>query len=85
MEMTVLILLALLLLQLWLLWKKVDEEVDFITPVYNYRQWLEIALPLMLQFGFYLILDRTDIIMVGSLIGPDAAVFTMQQQKQVGG
>ncbi|MEC4894913.1 MAG: flippase [Oscillatoria sp. PMC 1051.18] len=58
--------------QLWFLREKLNRKIEPATPVYAYREWLAIALVLVLQQAFYIILNQTDIIMVGSLVGPGA-------------
>lgn len=72
-EVATLLLSAVLLLQLWLLREKIDREIEPATPVYSYQQWLGIAWVLLLQQSFGVILNRTDILMVGSIIGPSEA------------
>ena len=64
---------AVLLFQLWLLREKIDREIESVTPVYSYQHWLGIARILLLQQSFVIILNRTDILMVGSIIGPSEA------------
>jgi O-antigen/teichoic acid export membrane protein len=68
-----LILLGVVLLQLWLLRRKLNQTVEAATPTYAYREWLKVALPLLLQSAFIVILFRTDILMIGSLVGAEAA------------
>ena len=72
-EVATILLASVCLLQLWLLWEKIDREIEPTTPVYAYKQWLGISLVLILQQSFFIILNRLDILMVGSLIGPDAS------------
>ncbi|WP_445249553.1 lipopolysaccharide biosynthesis protein [Microcoleus sp. OTE_8_concoct_300] len=72
-EVATLLLSAVLLLQLWLLREKIDREIEPATPVYSYQEWLGIAWVLLLQQSFGVILNRTDILMVGSIIGPSEA------------
>lgn len=62
-----------LLFQFGLLWSKLNAEIEATTPVYCYREWISIALVLLLQVGFKIILTQTDIVMVGSLMGPEQA------------
>ncbi len=66
-------LLIVYLFQSFLLRQTVNNQVEPATPNYAYRQWITISLVLLLQRAFFIILDETDIIMVGSLIGPGAA------------
>jgi O-antigen/teichoic acid export membrane protein len=68
-----LMLLGVVLLQLWLLRGKLNQTVEVATPTYAYREWLKIALPLLLQSAFIVILFRTDILMIGSLVSSEAA------------
>ena len=62
-----------LVFQLWLLWDKVSKNFESATPIYEYREWLSIALTLLLQGAFRIILQQTDIVMVGSILGPEQA------------
>lgn len=66
-------LLLVVAIQWLLLQQKIHKDVETASPVYAYRPWLEISLVLLLQRAFLLILDETDIIMVGSLAGSGAA------------
>lgn len=72
-ELAMVMLAIALLFQLWLLWGKLNAEVEETAPVYSYREWVSIALVLLLQAGFQIILSQTDIVMVGSAIGPEEA------------
>ncbi|NES88908.1 MULTISPECIES: flippase [Okeania] len=72
-ELAMLMLAIALSFQFWQLWSKLNKEVEVTTPVYCYREWIDIALVLLLQVGFKTILSQTDIVMVGSLIGPEQA------------
>jgi O-antigen/teichoic acid export membrane protein len=72
-ELAIVMLAIALSFQLWLLWGKLNAEVKGATPVYSYREWIGIALVLLLQVGFKTILSQTDIVMVGSLMGPEEA------------
>ena len=67
-----LMLLVIVVFQLWLLRQKINTDIEPSPPIYAYRQWLGISLILLVQRAFFIILDQTDIIMVGSLIGPGA-------------
>ena len=68
-----LVFLFVILLQLWLLGKKLNKEIEAEPPVYSYHRWIGVSLVLLLQEAFFIIVDRTDIIMVGSFIGSEAA------------
>lgn len=67
------VLLVVVMLQLGLLWNKLKKDFEPAPPVYCYREWLDIALVLLLQRAFMIILSQTDILMIGSFIGPEAA------------
>ncbi|NEQ41910.1 MAG: oligosaccharide flippase family protein [Okeania sp. SIO3I5] len=76
-EMAMVMLAIALSFQLWLLWGKLNREVEQTTPIYNYQEWIRIALVLLLQAGFTEILNQTDIVMVGSVIGAeDAGIYS---------
>lgn len=62
-----------LIFQRLLLWERIKQTLKPALNLYSYRQWIEISLVLLLQRAFLYILDETDIIMVGSLVGPEAA------------
>lgn len=62
-----------LLFQRLLLWERIKQVLQPALTVYSYRQWINVSLVLLLQRAFFYILDETDIIMVGSLVGPEAA------------
>lgn len=66
-------LLVAVLLQMALLWALVRKTTQAADPVYNYREWLVVAFPLLFQSAFFLVVQQTDLLMVGSLIGPHAA------------
>lgn len=66
-------LLIVYLFQLFLLRRTINNQIEPATPSYAYRKWISISLVLLLQRAFVIILSQTDIIMVGSLIGPAAA------------
>lgn len=47
--------------------------VAVVKPVYEVRIWLKSALPLMLMGGMFLANANTDILMLGAMVGPEAA------------
>lgn len=59
--------------QLGFLWQKLKHEFVPATPVYAYREWLKIALILLIQQASSGVLSQTDTIMIGSLLGPESA------------
>lgn len=64
---------ATILCQFCLLQGKIDSEIEPQAPVYSYREWLKFALSVLIQAGILDLLDRTDILMIGSLLGPAEA------------
>lgn len=66
-------LLAVVGVQFGLLWRKFNREFVSATPVYAYREWLGIALILLIQQASSGILSQTDTVMIGSSIGPESA------------
>ncbi|MGC9526764.1 MAG: flippase [Limnospira sp.] len=58
--------------QLVLLRRTFEREFPPASPVYRPREWLRVALPLLLQGVFFIVLSQTDILMLGSMVGPDA-------------
>jgi O-antigen/teichoic acid export membrane protein len=66
------ILLALIVL--WTgLWHRLNPEWRGIAPVTEPREWAMVALPLLLVSATHVIMKRTDVLMLGSMIGPAAA------------
>ncbi|MGK7925603.1 MAG: oligosaccharide flippase family protein, partial [Spirulina sp.] len=61
------------LFQLVFIWLGYAPEIASVSSVYVYRQWLGVALPLLLHRAFREILRQVDVIMVGSLIGTEIA------------
>lgn len=47
--------------------------MTIVKPVYEVRAWLKSALPLMLMGGMFLANANTDILMLGAMVGPEAA------------
>ncbi|BAY21481.1 polysaccharide biosynthesis protein [Calothrix sp. NIES-2100] len=64
---------VIVVVQLYLLWKKLHSNFEAATPVYAYREWLNIAVILLIQQASFGILSQTDTVMIGSFIGPEAA------------
>lgn len=65
-------LLIVVLFQFGCLWFKFEGEIGEVQPVYKPRQWLLVALPLLLDRTFEILLTQTDIIMTGALAGAGA-------------
>lgn len=70
---TVIALALLSVLQGWPLWKKLGGELQDSPARYETRAWLKVSLPLLVIAGFSLILNQTDILMIGALLAPEEA------------
>ncbi|MGB3508778.1 MAG: oligosaccharide flippase family protein [Microcoleaceae cyanobacterium] len=66
-------LLVAILFQLGLLLLKLKKEFVASKPVYAIREWLGVALIMLLQSGCYIIFFQTDKIMVGLILGAESA------------
>lgn len=66
-------LLATVLFQLGLLLLKLNQEFEASKPVYAIREWLGVAFIVLLNYGCFIVLSKTDTIMVGSILGPQEA------------
>ena len=66
-------LLVAVLFQLGLLLLKLNQEFAASKPVYAIREWLGVAFIMLLQYGCFIILSKSDTIMVGSILGPEEA------------
>jgi O-antigen/teichoic acid export membrane protein len=62
-------LLTVVVIQLWLLRRALALEIYQTYPIYETHEWLRVSLPLLLISGFYVILNQTDTLMVGALLG----------------
>lgn len=71
-RMSVITLLLVAVFQVSCLWSKFTDQLGVIEPIYKPRQWLTTAIPILLDRSLLILLTQTDIIMVGSLIGPGA-------------
>jgi O-antigen/teichoic acid export membrane protein len=47
-------------------------EYQLATPDYQTIEWLKVAFPLLLQGVFAIVLNQTDILMIGTIISPEA-------------
>ncbi len=56
-----------------LLWRRVPAAIRQARAAYVPRQWLRVSIPLLLVGGFVMVLNQTDIVMIGSLLGPREA------------
>ena len=60
-------------LQAWRFRRALGPTVLSARPVYERRIWIKAALPLLLVSGFIVIIEQTDIVMVGAILGDRAA------------
>jgi O-antigen/teichoic acid export membrane protein len=60
-------------LQAWRFRCALGPRVLSARPVYERRIWIKAALPLLLVSGFIVIIEQTDIVMVGAILGHRAA------------
>jgi len=57
--------------QLWIQKTLLNQGSDRVKqPIYEFRSWLRVSLPLLLITGFIIILYQTDILMIGAFLGP---------------
>ncbi len=47
-------------------------EYQLATPDYQTTEWLKVAFPLLLQGVFFIVLNQTDILMIGTIISPES-------------
>jgi len=57
---------------LWLV-RELPEQVRGAEPIYADREWLKVSLPLLLIDGMFVVLNQTDIIMLGVIRGSQEA------------
>lgn len=55
-----------------LLQHQLPNEYKLATPDYQTIEWLRVAFPLLLQGVFFIVLNQTDILMIGTIISPEA-------------
>lgn len=60
-------------LQAWRFRRALGRMVLSARPVYERRIWIRAAIPLLLVTGFIVIIEQTDIVMVGAILGDRAA------------
>jgi O-antigen/teichoic acid export membrane protein len=61
-------LLAILFIQLRLFWQKLPSEIYRTSSIYEIHEWLRISLPLLLSDGFFIVLNQTDVLIIGVLL-----------------
>ncbi|WP_413165944.1 flippase [Capilliphycus salinus ALCB114379] len=59
-------------IQWYLLQHQFKREYQPATPDYQTIEWLRVAFPLLLQGVFFIVLNQTDILMIGTIISPEA-------------
>lgn len=55
------------------LFRATPREVAGAEARYDTWEWLRVSMPMLLLSGFFLLLKQTDILMVGTIVGPAAA------------
>lgn len=66
-------LLVVIVFQVLFLWFKFNGELSIASPTYKPRQWLRVALPLMFNRAFEMLLQQIDVLMLGALVGATSA------------
>lgn len=61
-------LLMVLVTQLLIFQHRLPADMQTVRPVYAFRQWLLMALPLLLIDGSFLVLNQTDTLMIGAFL-----------------
>lgn len=58
--------------QFFLLRQTFDSEIYSVKAIYKIREWIKVALPLLLGTTFLMLLNQTDILMIGAMINPQS-------------
>lgn len=58
--------------QWYLLQNQLKREYQLVTPDYQTLEWFRVAFPLLLQGVFSIVLNQTDILMIGTIVSPEA-------------
>ena len=66
------------------LWRTLPASVLKVKGTYEGRVWLRVSLPLLLVSGFMMIHSETDILMIGTLLGPQEAGIYRAASKTAG-
>lgn len=66
---TLMALLFVLVVQVWLFRRGFSPEVSHARPVYETREWLHISFPLLIVTGLGILLNQTDVLMLGPMLG----------------
>ncbi|NES22152.1 MAG: flippase [Symploca sp. SIO3E6] len=70
--------LSVVILQFWLVQQRLNQTVEVAAPIYAFSNWIKVAAALWLMNAFLIIMSQTDIIVVGSLLGPEqAGIYTV--------
>ncbi|MDY6936502.1 MAG: oligosaccharide flippase family protein [Cyanobacteriota bacterium] len=69
---SILILAVIFGLQYWRLDRIFRPETERVKPIYQFKVWFGVALPLLLGNGFFIVLSYTDVLMLGTWIDPAA-------------
>ncbi|MGL5082403.1 MAG: oligosaccharide flippase family protein [Microcoleaceae cyanobacterium] len=71
-SLSVVSLIVVLCVQGRLIWQQFHTKFPVVEPIYLPLEWLRVALPLLFQGVFLIILNQTDILMIGAWITPKA-------------
>jgi O-antigen/teichoic acid export membrane protein len=63
---------SVLAIQLLLLRQGFAPEIYKAQPVYAFRQWFQMALPLLFIDGSFMVLNQTDTLMIGAMLNPES-------------
>ncbi|MDJ0557437.1 MAG: flippase [Microcoleaceae cyanobacterium MO_207.B10] len=69
---SVISLFIILVFQFFLLRRKFDAEIYSVKAIYKTDEWIKVALPLLLGTTFLMLLNQTDILMIGGMINSEA-------------
>jgi O-antigen/teichoic acid export membrane protein len=72
---------AIALTQEAILTRTVPDAVASVAPSYRTSDWLRVSLPMLMISGSLIILNRTDVIMVGAMVGSaEAGIYAMSSR-----
>lgn len=67
-----------------LLHHQLQNEYQLAAPDYQLVEWLKVAFPLLLQGVFFIVLNQTDILMIGTIVSPEAvAIYSVAAKTSV--
>jgi O-antigen/teichoic acid export membrane protein len=60
-------------LQVGVVFVRMKGVLGLVKPLYKTKEWLKVSLPIFAADGIYVLFTNADVLLVGALIGPDAA------------